>query len=196
MANSATVTIEGLSDLEDMLNELDVITQRKVLRKAARNAMQPVLQQTKQQVSSRWGELSGALEASVLIKTSAPKNKGWADLVASVGIFDVASWKEVANLYYPGGYIGAPTAAYWFEYGVQPHSLTKKARAEQGPSESNRTGRNSRLQDSGRMHPGITAKPVLRPVMDANIDIVNARVSNILGAELDRVLKKGKTNAK
>lgn len=178
MANNLDFSIAGLDDLEKDLKMLDFSDQKKVLRKAVRESMQPVLTQTKQQIASRWGDKSGALQESVKLTTSMPKNKKWADVIASVGVFRVAQWNEVANLYYQGGYVGAPTLAYWFEHGIAPHSLTKRAKRARGKNQES------------KIHPGIPAKPVLRPTMDANIDIITGRLSNILGREIDKRIGK------
>lgn len=176
---AASFEFEGFDNFEKSLSELDLITQKKVMRKAVRIGMEPVLQQVKAQISSRWGEKSGVLKDSVALRTSAPNKKSWADMIASVGVFRRPSLEELARAYYKNGYIGAPTLAYWFEYGVQAHSLGKKARAKRGKG-----------QDAGAMHDGIAAKPVLRPVMDANVDLVNIRLANVLGNEIDKAMRK------
>ena len=178
MANSSDVSIEGLDELESALSSLELVAQKKVLRKAAREGMKPALSEAQRGVKSKWGELSGALHDSVRMRISAPKNKKWADVIGSIGVFRIRPLESIAMAWYSKGYVGAPTLAYWFEFGVQPHSLGKRSRRERGKS----TG--------GGEHPGIPAKPVLRPAMDNNVDIITARTGNVLGHEIDKITKK------
>lgn len=182
MANNVTFDMSGLDELEKALKELDNVTQKKVLRRAVREGAKPVLDEALSGVRNKWGERSGALHDSVKLKTSAPKNKKWADMIASVGVFRIRALEPLADAWYPGGYIGAPTLAYFFEKGVQPHSLGKKSRAGSESRRGKDTG--------GGQHPGLPARPVLRQSMDNNVEIVMARTGNVLGREIDKVLKK------
>lgn len=113
MANNVTFDMSGLDELEKALKELDNVTQKKVLRRAVREGAKPVLDEALSGVRNKWGERSGALHDSVKLKTSAPKNKKWADMIASVGVFRIRALEPLADAWYPGGYIGAPTLAYF-----------------------------------------------------------------------------------
>lgn len=175
MASSViTFDVAGLDELERALDELELVASKKVIRKAVRKGVDPVLTEIKQSASSRWGEMSGALNDSIKVRVSAPKRQTWADIIASVGVFRLKPIEQLAAAWYPDGYIGAPTLAHWFEYGVQPHSLGGRSRA--GTSRS-----------TGALHPGIPAKPVIRPAMDNNVDIVISRTASVLGDEIDRI---------
>lgn len=175
----ATVTFDGFGDLESALKELDNVTQKQIIRKAARIGMKPVFDEVKLGIASRWGDRSGALQDSVKMRVNFPRNATWADVVASVGVFRIRSLEPLAEAYYPGGYIGAATLAYWWEHGIQPHALGKKAKRARGKG-----------QESGGMHPGQAARPVLRPTMDANVEIVTARTGNVLAYEIERAFRK------
>lgn len=175
MSNSFSGDIEGLADLENALRGLEIAAQKKVMRRAARKGMEPVLAQVKAGVNARWGDKSGALHDSVRLKTSTPKNPNWADVIGSVGIYRIRALESIAKEFYPKGYyITAPVLAYWFEFGTQAHSLAKNSKS-------------SRNRDNGGgRHPGMPAKPVIRPTMDANLEITMARAANVLRTEIDR----------
>lgn len=177
--SSASVDFDGFDEFEKMLNELENVAQKKVLRKAARIGAQPVLAEVKRGIETRWGDRSGALRDSVRMRVNFPKSATWADVIASVGVFRIRSLEPLAEAYYPGVYIGAATLAYWWEHGISAHALGKRAKRERG-----------KHQDIGGMHPGQAARPVLRPAMDANVDIVTARTAAVLGDELDKALRK------
>ncbi|CAM0041804.1 hypothetical protein VPHK394_0008 [Vibrio phage K394] len=183
MANSVSVSAKGFDEIDSLFDELDLVAQKKVLRKAVREGAQPALADAKSGVSSRWGERSGVLHDSVKLRVTVPKNKKWADAVASIGIFRIRPLEELAKAYYPDGYIGAPLLAYWFEFGVSPHSLAKRSRA--GSAE-----RQSKGQDAGAMHPGMPARPVIRPSLDNNVEIITTRTANVLKAAIDKISKK------
>lgn len=181
--NTVSVDASGFDELDSMFNELELVAQKKVLRKAVREGAQPALTDAKSGVLNRWGERSGALHDSVKLSVSTPKNKKWADAVASIGIFRIRPLEALAEAYYPDGYIGAPTLAYFYEFGTQPHSLAKRSRA--GSAD-----RQSKGQDSGGMHPGMPAKPVIRASMDNNVEIITTRTANVLKAAIDKISKK------
>lgn len=183
MANSVSVSASGFEDIDSLFNDLDLVVQKKVLRKAVREGAQPALADAKSGVSSRWGERSGVLHDSVKLRVTLPKNKKWADAVASVGVFRIRPLEELAKAYYPKGYIGAPLLAYWYEFGIQPHSMAKRSRA--GSEE-----RRSKGQDAGAMHPGMPARPVIRQSMDNNVDIITMRTANVLKDAIDKISKK------
>lgn len=176
--NTVSVDSSGFDELDSMFNELELVVQKKVLRKAVREGAKPALADVQAGVLNRWGERSGVLHDSVKLRVSLPKNKKWADAVASVGIFRIRPLEELAKAYYPSGYVGAPTLAHWYEMGIQPHSLGKRSRADRGKS----TG--------GGMHPGMPARPVLRSAMDNNVNIITTRTANVLGSAIDKIKKK------
>ncbi|WP_417536334.1 hypothetical protein [Methylophaga sp.] len=179
MTDPFSFDLQGLADLESAMKGLEVATQKQVMRSAVRKGMEPVYNQTKINVQSRWGERSGVLHDSVRLRTTAPKNKKWADIIGSVGVYRIRSLEPLAKAYYPTGYyITAPVLAYWFELGTQPHKLSRKSKA-------------AREKDNGGgLHPGMPAKPVLRPTMDANVEITLTRTSNVLGTAIDRKVGK------
>jgi hypothetical protein len=178
MSGDVKFDVPGLDELDRALKSMEVVTQKKVLRKAVREGAKPVLIDAQRGVRQKWGDNSGALHDSIKLRTSAPRNPTWADMIASIGVFRIKAIESIANeAYYNGRYVTAPVLAYWFEYGVQPHSLGKKSRASSGRS----TG--------GGHHPGINAAPVLRPSMDNNVDIVTRRTANVLKYELDKLAR-------
>lgn len=178
MANNVTFDVSGLDDLESALADLGAVSSKKVLRRAAREGAKPILAEAQRGIKNRWGDKSGALHDSVKLSVSMPKNPKFAEAVASIGVFRVRELEQFAEEYYPDGYIGAPNLAYWFEYGIQPHSLGKKSKAKTGKD----TG--------GGDHPGIPARPVIRPSMDNNVEITINRAKNILAYEIDRITKR------
>ena len=179
MADNFTFGLEGLAELEKTMADLEVATQKQVMRSAVRKGMEPVFNQTKAGIKARWGDKSGALHDSVRLKTSSPKNPTWADIIGSVGVFRIRSLEAIAKEFYPTGYyITAPVLAYWFEFGTQPHKLSRKSKAARGKD------------NGGGMHPGMPARPVLRPTMDSNVEITLARTANVLGTAIDRKVGK------
>lgn len=179
MANNVNFDMSGLDELDSALRGMEVVAQKKVLRKAVREGAKPTFNDIQREVKQKWGDNSGALHDSVKLRTSAPRNPTWADMIASIGIVRIRALEAIANeAYYNGKYVSAPTLAYWWEYGIQPHDLGKRSRADRGKS----TG--------GGMHPGQQAVPVLRPAMDRNVEIMTRRTANILRYELEKVTGK------
>ena len=170
--------LSGLDELERALAEMGQVASKKVLRKSAREGAKPAFEEVQRGVRSRWGDNSGALHDSVRLKTSAPRNPTWAEMIASVGVFRIRALEAIANeAYYKGKYVSAPVLAYWNEYGIQPHDLGKKSRADRGK------------ETGGGYHPGQSAIPVIRPAMDANVEIMMRRTANVLKSEIDKVTK-------
>ena len=185
--NGVNFDMSGLDELEKALKDLELVESKKVLRRAVREGAKPVLNDIKSGMKSRWGDNSGALQDSVKLSVSAPKNKKWADVIASIGVFRIRSLEAMAGAWYKKGYVGATNLAYWFEYGVQPHSLGKKSRAGSDERRERDTG--------GGQHPGIPARPVIRPAMDNNLEIVMHRTQAVLASEIDRVIRKRGRNS-
>ncbi|EHL2773810.1 hypothetical protein KCE64_004806, partial [Salmonella enterica subsp. enterica serovar Hvittingfoss] len=73
----------------------------------------------------------------------------------------------------------APVVAWWLEHGVEPHATgggAKRAR--------------DKHQDRGIQHPGIAAKPFIRPAFDSNLEQIMASQKEALGRLIDKALKK------
>jgi hypothetical protein len=180
------VNRKGFKELENALAELAVPVQKKIMRSSLREAATPMLSQMKSDIRAFWGEQSGVLEKSVAMRTSFPTvRKGPADGYVNVGVFRIRSLESIGENYYGRTYIGAANLAWWFEKGVQAHSLQKKARA--GGS-----NRSSKLQGHGSMHPGIPANPVIRRTFDQEKEKVIESLKSDLGSKIQRIWAKKK----
>ncbi|EIU1713206.1 hypothetical protein L4I06_005098, partial [Salmonella enterica] len=69
--------------------------------------------------------------------------------------------------------------AWWLEHGVEPHATGGGAKRARG-----------KHQDRGIQHPGIVAKPFIRPAFDSNLEQVMASQKEALGRLIDKALKK------
>lgn len=178
MTNSVTINTQGLDQLERDLNSLGRAASRKVLRTAVKEASQPIYNDAMNGVRSKWGKQTGALEKSIKLRVKTGRRGSWADVYSGVGVYILKGQVNRANRFY-GTYMGAPTLAYWFEYGIKPHELGKGSRAGSSGRASRSTG--------GGMHPGVGAQPVLRPALDNNINQAIASTAAILRREIDNV---------
>lgn len=185
----ASVKLNGFKELEDALAELEVPVQKKVMRSALREAATPMLNQMKSDIRTFWGEGSGVLEKSVNMRTSFPTvRRGPADGYVNVGVFRIRSLEPIGEAYYGRTYIGAANLAWWLEKGVQAHSLQKKARAGSA-------SRRSKLQDTGAMHPGIQANPIIRRTFDHGKEEAFNGIKSSLGIKIQRIwARKNKGN--
>lgn len=171
---SVSIDIDGFDELEQQLKELEMITQKRVLRSAMRRSAQPVYGAIVANARARWGEKSGVTQESIKLRVKFPKNAKWADVIAEVGVFRIRRLELIADDKMP-----APQKAYWLEHGTQPHALGKGANLDIGKN-----------QDVGLQHPGTPAKPVIRPAMDAQVSNALSIQKEFLGQAIDRAIKK------
>ena len=162
--------LSGFDELEKQLSKIDFSKQKRILRRAVKEAAAPALTKIKAAISSHGLIDTGLLYDSVKLKTSIPKSTKWADAIAEVGIYKNRSGQASA-----GNKIDPPVYAYWLEYGTEPHALGKKA--------SKKSGRN---QSAGLYHPGFSAKPFIRPSFDSNIENALNIQKRVLSAAIDR----------
>ena len=174
-----TMEVDGLKELEKQLKYLDNLTQKKVLRKATRESAKPIQQKIEQNVSSMGHVDTGLLSESIKTRVSFPKNRTWADVVASVGIFKLNSLMRQFGLD-PKKDMPPTVYGWWLEHGTQPHKT--------GSGSSVRGDR----QDKGLMHPGIQAKPFIRPAFDTQLNSTVGIQKNVLSKEIDKAIQKGK----
>ena len=180
------IKLDGFAELEKALGEMTVPTQKKIMRKALRKGGEPLLNKIQSDVESRWGDESGVLRRSVKMRTNFPtKRRGVADGYVNIGVFRIKSLEPMGEAHYGRTYIGAANLAYWFEKGVQSHSLYKKSRARRGD-------RHAKYQTLGGQHPGIAAQPIMRQDFDAYQDKLLDGVKDVMGAEIEKAWKKRK----
>ena len=156
----ARMEMDGLKALDEQLRFLDFKQQKTVLRKTSRESAKPVQQAMKQKINSLGHVDSGLLLESVKTRVTFPKNPRWADVVASVGIFKDNSMMRRFGLN-PAKDMPPTVYGYWLEHGVQPHRTGLRSNVSSG-----------RNIGTGLMHPGIPARPFIRPSFDARLNDV------------------------
>lgn len=175
-----SMDVDGLQELEKQLKLLDNISQKKVLRKATRESAKPIQKKIEQNVSSMGHVDTGLLSESIKTRVSFPKNRTWADVVASVGIFKLNSLMRQFGLD-PKKDMPPTVYGWWLEHGTQPHRTGSGANVS-----------SSKNQDKGLMHPGIQAKPFIRPAFDTQLNSTVGIQKNILSQEIDKAIAKGR----
>ena len=188
MSQAVNIELDGFAELEQQLAQLDLATQKRILRQAVRASAKPIEDRMVSSFHSQWDDDSGQLAASISTRVSIPKNPTFADVVASVGVFKNRSI-QVAS----GKAIDAPVYAWWLEHGTRSHSLSADASLRQYS-----TGKKKRInkrisrpdQGSGAQHPGIPAKPFIRPAFDGSVDNALEIQKNTLSAAIDRALRR------
>ncbi|WP_299733850.1 HK97 gp10 family phage protein [uncultured Endozoicomonas sp.] len=176
----SSMEVDGLAELEKQLKQLDLVAQKKVLRKATRESAKPIQKKIEQNVSAMGHVDTGLLAESIKTRVSFPKRRTWADVVASVGVFKLNSLMRQFGLD-PKKDMPPTVYGWWLEHGTQPHRTGSGAKAS--------TGKN---QDKGLMHPGILAKPFIRPAFDSQLTSTVGIQKNVLAKEIDKALKKGR----
>ncbi|EEY4012824.1 HK97 gp10 family phage protein [Escherichia coli] len=183
MSSPVTFDLDGFDDLERQLQGLEIMAQKRVLTKVARESAQPLLPKMISNFEANWHSESGQLVNSFAIRVTTPKNATFADVFASVGVF-----KNRRLLDESGKSIDAPVYAYWLETGVEPHSLAASARRK--------TKKNSGGQSQGNKHPGISAKPFIRPAFDSDVEKMLGTEKRLLGELIDKELQRYARGAK
>lgn len=186
--NAVDFQLSGFDELEQQLAQLELASQKRILRQAARASAKPVEDKMKAGFASQWDDDTGQLAGSIATRVTIPRNPTFADVVASVGVFknriaQVASGKS----------IDAPVYAWWLEHGTRGHSLSADASLRQYSTGARRRERqriNRPGQGSGTQHPGIPAKPFIRPAFDSNVDNALEIQKNTLSAAIDRALRR------
>lgn len=179
--------VAGFDELEEQLSELEAVVQRRVLREVARTSAMPVLTDTLSLYESNWNHDTGQLGESIKLRVSVPRNPTWADVVASVGVFknykvQVAAGKE----------LDAPVYAYWLEHGTNGHSLAAGAKLREystGKKKREKKRIKRPHQWEGEQHPGIDARPFIRPAFDRHIEDAFEIQRTTLAAAIDRALR-------
>lgn len=179
---SREFTVNGLRELQQVLNTLPVNVERNILRGALRAGAQIPLQAAKATITSRSGELAASLRVTVRTRRGVVV----ASVVAGVGITD----PEEKN------------KPIWVEYGTRPHLIkVREGDRPINPRLSAKTGSivrvsvstiNRSLRIGGKFigpavqHPGAARKPFLRPALDANAELVVRAVAAYIKARLTK----------
>ncbi|EKT1335034.1 HK97 gp10 family phage protein [Salmonella enterica subsp. enterica] len=176
MSAPVTFDLEGFDELEKQLQSLSMVAQKRVLRTVVKESAAPLLPKMIANFNGNWNNDTGQLVNSFGIRATIPKNATFADAFASVGVFknrkvQAASGKEM----------DAPQIAYWLETGVDPHSLGTKSRLS-----------TSKGQNQGNKHPGIPAKPFMRPAFDSDVEKMLGTEKTLLSALIDRALQNAR----
>ncbi len=173
-----SMDIDGLDELEKQLANLDVLAQKRVLRKTARESAKPIEQSMHKNIQSSGHFDTGLLEESIKTRVSIPKRRKWADVVASIGIFKLNSLMVKFGLD-PKKDMPPTVYGWWLEHGTQPHKTGKGSKA-------------GKEGGTGISHPGIPAKPFMRPAFDQKLNSTLAIQKSILSKEIDKALKKSR----
>lgn len=175
MANQSNCSfkIKGLAELDKKLGNLQQAASDRILKQAVKEGADPIYDEIREGVIS-WGEETGTLRDSVKVKVR--KSTKYDNVFASIGVFRIKSIEPLPGNPYPV-YIGAPTLAWWFEYGIQPHYLGKKSKRKTGKV----TG--------GALHPGVPAKPVIRKAIPNNATAATKKISDVLRKKVDQIAK-------
>jgi len=168
--------VSGFDELESQLANLDLAVQKKVLREVARTSAQPVLADTQLLYEQNWD------------RVSIPRNPTWADVVASVGVFKNYKVQVAA-----GKAIDAPVYAYWLEHGTREHSLASgaslKKHSDSAKAQKRAHLRRDRPGQEILIHPGIEARPFIRPAFDRHIEDALEIQRTTLSAAIDKALR-------
>lgn len=183
-----TFDVAGFDELEKQLGQLELAMQKRVLREVVRTSATPVLNDTLALYEQNWSHDTGQLGDSIKLRVSIPRNPGFADVVASVGVFKNRAVQVAA-----GKLIEAPVYANWLEHGAREHSLAsgaslKKHRDTDKARKRAHLRRDRPGQDS-LIHPGIEARPFIRPAFDRHIEDALAIQRTTLSAAIDRALR-------
>lgn len=185
---SATFEVDGFAELADQLASLDIVAQKRILREVVRTSAMPVLDRTRALYEQKWNHDTGLLGESIKLRVSIPKNPGFADVVASVGVFKSYKVQQAA-----GKYVEAPVYAYWLEHGTREHSLASGAslKGHKDTVKANERAhlRRSRPGQEVMIHPGIPAGPFIRPGLDENIENCLELQKDQLGTAIDKALR-------
>lgn len=160
-----SLDLTGDVELMEMLKSLPDDVYRNVIQSASRKSMAPVAARAKELAP----EESGTLKASIGTKKKEYKRAGV--VVTLVG--PRQGFKQKVAVMGPNGVYrlelrNPANYAHLVEFGVQPHALF--------------SGADTRSKDSGaallarsiKQHPGIKAKPFMRPAFDENISQIVA----------------------
>ena len=170
-----TIEMDGFKELERQLGELEIVAQKRVLRQTARASSKPIEADLKQNIQKQNHVDTGNLLESVKTRVTFPQNTNYANVFASTGVFK--NRKTMAA----SGKMDAPVYAYWLEYGTEAHALGKSAKRKRG-----------KYQNKGLMHPGIPAKPFIRPAFDSNTEQAISIQKKELSKAIDRALARGR----
>lgn len=176
MSDAAWLTLDGFDELEKQLQSLSIVAQKRILRTVVKEAAAPLLPKMIANFNGNWNNDTGQLVNSFAIRATIPKNATFADAFASVGVFKNRKVQDAS-----GKEMDAPQIAYWLETGVDPHSLGTKARLS-----------TNKGQKKGRKHPGIPAKPFIRPAFDSNIEQMLGTEKTLLSELIDKALKNAR----
>lgn len=179
--------VDGFDELENQLAELDLVVQKRVLREVVRTAAMPILADTQALYEQSWNHDTGQLGESIKLRVSIPRNRTFADVIASVGVFKNRAAQAAA-----GKKLEAPIYAYWLECGTNGHSLATDAKMREYS-----TGKKKRVdkridrphQWEGVQHPGIEARPFIRPAFDRHIEDALESQRTTLSAAIDKALR-------
>lgn len=149
MSGSDLFKMEGFGELEKALSALPERVERNVLRKALRAGGRKIIKRARQNIKDKTGTLSKSL--GIKVKRT---RKG-----SMVGI-EVGA-RSGKKQKYDGFY------AHMVEFGTRPHAIGRGDNVESG-------GKLTRGKQKGRQHPGMKARPFLRPAVDSTqSDVLN-----------------------
>lgn len=149
-----SITISGIDELdkalEQFIGELDNVAEKSINESLAitESAMK-----TNAATMFNKGYSEGVMFNSIS-HTSYIGNNG--QVFGDVGVYNMSNKTGSSDRR-----ITAPLLAYFYEGGIQPHSLSPGARTERKVTPSNPRGRRAIGQEKGKLHPGSPAIPFL-----------------------------------
>lgn len=185
-----SLNLTGDVELQNILKNLPDNIYRKVIARASRKAVGPVLRSARNKAPRE----TGLLRKSLGIKVKQYKRAGVT--VALVG--PRKGFKELVKVYMHGGkannvYRNPVSYAHLVEFGTRAHSLTADAenRITSGSKEDVR--QYMLAITTPKKHPGAKAQPFLRPAYDENrarmIEIMHSTIGIAVVAEAKRLGK-------
>ncbi|KFI24328.1 HK97-gp10 family putative phage morphogenesis protein [Paenirhodobacter enshiensis] len=162
MANSTSMNIEGLVDLDKAMDNLSKATNRRILRNALSKAAQPMADAAAANAPKRTGRLARSIIVGSKLNDSQKKmhRKLTAEERSAVTLFVGPSYREGA-----GG-----RAGHLVEFGTRPHINGGKFK--------------------GTRNPGTKPRPFMRPAFDAEAEPTVRRLKPLLWAAIDRAAKR------
>lgn len=167
---SGLVYIDGLDDvLSDFNRVVDDIEKESVT--ALEDSLEPIERQMKSNAMSTFtdGYSKGVMVKSISYNISVKDDY----ITATVGVYDMSRKTGSTERKIP-----EPVIAYWYEFGIQPHSTSSGARAEN-------KGRKARKQGT-RIHRGSPPRPFLSSAFDAGSENIFNTIADRLNKSIDK----------
>ncbi len=179
MSKHGFVQVEGLENIAIRFDNLSK-TAGKKLQLAVSAALEPIEIGIKNNIGSMFGNGNTPYETTNILMNSVGKSVKWVPteqtLFASVGVYDMS---RKTGIYLNGKRrLEATYIAFWYEFGIRPHSLTKGDRLSH---ESRGRGKQT---PGSKIHPG--SQPI--PFISSSFESRAPSLFQQIERELDNIV--------